>query len=163
MILRDETAADVDAIAALVTAAFTDAEHSDGNEAAIVADLRAGNGLLLSLLAEDTGALLGHIAASAVTVGGEPGWACIAPVSVAPAAQRRGVGSALMTAAMARLQALGTGGGVILGDPDYYRRFGFVADGRRRIAGVPQDYVLSHVLTTDPPGDVGFHPAFGMA
>ena len=162
MKLRDEVSTDADAIAALVTAAFAGAEHSDGNEAAIVAGLRMGDGLLLSLVAEDEGGLLGHIAASPVAVGGAPGWACIAPVSVLPAAQGRGIGAALMRAAQDRLQNLGAGGVVILGNPDYYRRFGLASDNRRRIEGVPQDYVLSLPFTTDPEGAVDFHPAFGL-
>ena len=46
--------------------------------------------------------------------------------------------------------------------PDYYRRFGLASDNRRRIEGVPQDYVLSLPFTTDPEGAVDFHPAFGL-
>lgn len=162
MILRPETATDAPAISALVTAAFATAAHADGNEAEIVEALRAADALLLSLVADADGVLLGHIAASSVTVGGAPGWACIAPVSVAPEAQGRGVGAALMRAALEALRAGGAGGVVILGDPAYYTRFGLTADGRRRIDGVPGDYVLSLPFTTDPEGAVAFHTAFGM-
>lgn len=162
MILRPETAAEAQAISDLITAAFTDAAHADGNEAQIVERLRAADALLLSLVAEEDGALLGHIAAAGVTVGGMGGWACIAPVSVTPAAQGRGVGAALMLAALYALRDAGAGGVVILGDPAYYTRFGLTADGRRRIDGVPGAYVLSLPFTTDPEGAVTFHPAFGM-
>lgn len=162
MILRPETAADAPAISRLVTEAFATAPHADGNEAEIVERLRAADALLLSLVAEEDDSLIGHIAASAVTVGETPGWACIAPVSVVPAHQRRGIGAALMRAALQALRDRGAGGVVILGDPAYYNRFGLTADGRRRIDGVPGGYVLSLPFTTDPEGAVTFHAAFGM-
>lgn len=162
MILRPERPAEAGAIGALVTGAFATAAHAAGNEAQIVARLRAADALLLSLVAEAEGELIGHIAASAVRVGRTPGWACIAPVSVAPAQQRRGIGAALMRAAVQTLRDRGAGGVVILGDPAYYRRFGLTADGRRRIDGVPGAYVLSLPFTTAPEGAVTFHAAFGM-
>ncbi|WP_242013782.1 GNAT family N-acetyltransferase [Gemmobacter caeni] len=95
-------------------------------------------------------------------MGGTPGWACIAPVSVAPRCQRQGVGHALMQGALATLQAQGHGGVVILGDPAYYGRFGLVADAARHIPGVPAEYVLSRPFSSPAPtGEIRFAPAFG--
>ena len=47
------------------------------------------------------------------------------PLAVAPAWQRRGVGTALVEAAIQRLCQTGTAAIYVLGDPRYYRRFGF--------------------------------------
>lgn len=163
MILRAEMPGEAAAIGALITAAFATAAHADGTEAAIMGRLRDSGDLLLSRVAEDAGGLRGHIAASPVTIGGVAGWACIAPVSVAPAAQRQGVGTALMRAALAELQAQGVGGVMILGDPGYYGRFGFVADPRRHVPDVPGEFLLSQSFGTAPEGVVSFHPAFGPA
>ncbi|WP_054301489.1 GNAT family N-acetyltransferase [Gemmobacter sp. LW-1] len=159
---RSEGADEAAAIGRLITDAFATAAHSDGNEAEIVAALRASGDLLLSLVCEDGHGLTGHIAASPVTIGGTPGWACIAPVSVAPHCQRQGVGHALMQSALATLQAQGHGGVVVLGDPAYYGRFGLVADAARHIPGVPAEYVLSRPFSSPAPtGEIRFAPAFG--
>ncbi|RID91798.1 N-acetyltransferase [Gemmobacter lutimaris] len=159
---RLEGADEAAAISRLIAEAFATAPHADGNEAEIVAALRTSGDLLLSLVCEDGHGLTGHIAASPVTIGGTPGWACIAPVSVAPRCQQQGIGQALMRAALAALQAQGHGGVVILGGPAYYGRFGLVADPARRLPGVPPEYLLSRAFTTPAPtGDICFAPAFG--
>lgn len=163
MILRPERTDDAAAIGALITAAFATAAHADGTEAAVMARLRASGDLLLSLVAEDGRGLLGHVAASPVTLGGAAGWACIAPVSVAPAVQRQGVGGALMRAALAKLQAQGAGGVVVLGDPAYYGRFGLQADPRRHVPDVPAEFLLSLAFGSLAEGVVAFHPAFAPA
>lgn len=51
----------------------------------------------------------------------------LGPVCVLPAAAGRGVGSALMRAAIASAQEHGAGALFLTGDPHYYRRFGFQA------------------------------------
>ncbi len=160
--IRDERAEDATAIEATVTAAFLTAPHADGNEAEIVARLRADGALLLSLVAEEDG-IAGHVAASPASVGGAAGWAAIAPVSVRPDVQRRGIGSALMRAAVERLRAAGLQGAVIVGDPDYYGRFGFTARDGLVATGIPSEYVLARPFgPAAASGEIGFHPAFGL-
>ncbi|PTX49971.1 putative acetyltransferase [Gemmobacter caeni] len=61
---RPEGADEAAVIGRLITDAFATAAHSDGNEAEIVAALRASGDLLLSLVCEDGHGLTGHIAAS---------------------------------------------------------------------------------------------------
>ncbi|HEU0127448.1 MAG TPA: GNAT family N-acetyltransferase, partial [Pseudonocardiaceae bacterium] len=51
----------------------------------------------------------------------------LGPLGVIPACQRRGVGQALMHAALAAADALDAPAVALLGDPGYYSRFGFVA------------------------------------
>lgn len=160
MLIRNENAGEEAAIAGLITAAFATAAHAAGTEAAIVAALRAAGALDLSLVAEDGGAPAGHLGASGAMVAGAGGWACIAPVSVRPDRQGQGVGTALMTEALARLRAAGWKGAVLVGDPGYYTRFGFTARPGLSAAGIPGEYVLGLGFTAEPVGEIRFHPAF---
>lgn len=146
MIIRSETPADIEALSALITRAFATAKLASGTEAAVVTRLRADGGLMLSRLAEAEGQLLGQIAASPATIGGQGGWACIGPLAVAPEAQGQGIGSALMHDALAILAARGAAGAVLVGDPGYYTRFGFQPDCGVELAGIPGCYVMAKPL-----------------
>lgn len=115
MRLRDETPADIPAIAALNDAAF-----GGTDESALIARLRGDGDLTLSLVAEDRGLIVGHVALSPVRAP-FPALA-LAPVAVAPDRQRSGIGSALIREAMARHPQATI---IVLGDPAYYARFGF--------------------------------------
>lgn len=162
MEIRPETAADAPAIAALTTAAFAGAPHASGTEAAIVAALRAAGALSLSLVAVEAGRIIGHVAFSPVRIDGrDRGWFGLGPISVAPDRQGRGIGAALIREGLARLRECGAGGCVLLGDPGYYTRFGFVADPGLRLPEVPPHYFLRLVLAGPPPvGSVAYHPGF---
>ena len=108
MILRDETPADIDAIRALTEEAFRTAPHADGTEHVIVDRLRAAGALTLSLVAEIDGAVAGHVAFSPVTLSdGSAGWYGLGPISVEPARQGEGIGSALVRAGLDRLKGMG--------------------------------------------------------
>lgn len=100
MQIRNETQEDVFAIEAVTTAAFLNAPHTSHTEQFIVAALRAAGALSVSLVAEAEGAIVGHVAVSPVTISdGTPDWYGLGPISVLPAWQGQGVGSALMRAA----------------------------------------------------------------
>ena len=161
MQIRPETEADASAIAALTTAAFATAPHAAGNEAAIIDALRAAGALALSLVA-DAGGVVGHVAFSPVTIDGKDmGWFGLGPVAVAPDRQRQGIGAALIREGLARLAAMGAKGCVVLGDPGYYRRFGFEADPALVLPDVPPEYFMRLILAGTPPrGTVAFHPGF---
>ncbi|HEY7644997.1 MAG TPA: N-acetyltransferase [Hyphomicrobiales bacterium] len=162
MIIRDETLADLPAIRSVVTAAFQDAPHSGGNEAAIVDALREAGALAVSLVAEDEGAVVGHVAFSPVIINGQDiGWYGLGPVAVLPGKRQRGTGEALIKAGLARIEERGARGCVVLGDPAYYRRFGFRSDPDLRFADAPAAYFQRLVIDGEPPsGVVGYHPAF---
>ena len=163
MEIRPELPGDEAAISELIAAAFAEAQHRDGTEAAIVQRLREVGALTLSLVAEDGGAIVGHLAFSPVTIGGKDlrGFG-LGPVAVSPARQRRGIGDALIREGLGQLQAQGARGCVVLGEPGYYRRFGFVADERLRFPGPPAEYFQALTLDGDTPsGTVAYHPAFG--
>ena len=135
MLIRRERPEDVADIRAVTAAAFSGVEHSappiepDGapGEATLVGWLREDPGWVaeLSLVAEADGEIVGHAVATRGTLAGRPALG-LGPVSVSPALQRDGVGSALMHAILGAADAMGEPVVVLLGSPAYYGRFGFV-------------------------------------
>lgn len=160
--IRPETTADIAAIEAVTVAAFLDAPHTDHTEQFIVAALRRSGQLTVSLVAEQSGAIVGHIAVSPVTIAGEDvGWYGLGPVSVVPDLQGKGIGSQLIEAALDQLRALAAGGCVVLGDPGYYARFGFKATDALTLPGVPAEYFQALSFDTRmPQGTVAYHASF---
>lgn len=162
--LRPEQAGDEAAIHALTEAAFRPMLFSDGSEPRIVDGLRADGDLALSLVALNMDrAIVGHVAFSPVTIdGAEMGWFGLGPVSVIPTRQRTGIGTMLIERGLAELRQDGAQGCVVLGDPGYYRRFGFVHDPALCYPGPPAEYFQRLVLAGPAPsGVVRYAPAFG--
>ncbi len=123
VVIREETPADAEAIAAIHRAAF-----AQPGEAELVGALRAGGGLTLSLVAASAGELVGHIAFSPVRIEGPQGGTeavGLAPMAVSPGRQGEGIGGALIQDGLARLREAGHRAVVVLGHPEYYPRFGF--------------------------------------
>ncbi|MFD0936100.1 GNAT family N-acetyltransferase [Methylobacterium trifolii] len=138
MVLRPETASDTLAIRALVSAAFHDAPHATGTEADIVDTLRDDGALTISPVCTVADEVVGHVAFSPVVVGcAAEGWFGLGPVAVQPEYRGQGIGQRLIEAGLGSLRERGAGGCVVLGDPAYYRRFGFAADPAIVLAGVP--------------------------
>jgi putative acetyltransferase len=165
MQIRDERDEDAAAISRVTAAAFANAPHSSGTEARIVAALRQAGALTISLAAvSDDGRIVGHVAFSPVQIDGAAGrWYGLGPVSVTPDLQRQGIGGKLIREGLARLAAMNADGCVLLGDPLYYSRFGFVSDPALTYGGAPNPYFQRLVLKSEPPkGDVSYHPAFGV-
>ena len=160
--IRAETGSDAAAVRALIAAAFAGAPHSDGSEPRIVEALRRAGTLSLSLVAQQAGALRGHVAFSPVAIGDAAGWYGLGPLAVAPAWQGRGIGSALARAGLAALRERGAAGCVVLGEPGYYARFGFRVQAGCVLPGVPPAYfqVLAFAGAV-PRGPVRYQPAFG--
>ena len=160
--IRDEQPADIDAIHRLTEAAFAEAVHSSHTEQFIVAALRAAGQLTVSLVAEEHGALIGHVAVSPVVLSsGDVGWHGLGPISVRPDRQGQGIGAALMRAAIDRLTQLGSAGCVLLGEPGYYARFGFKVVPGLELPGVPPAYFQALPLAgTVPAAQVHYHAAF---
>lgn len=148
---------------AVTVAAFKTLESSHHTEQFIVAALRAAGALAVSLVAELDGRVVGHIAFSPVTLSdGTRGWYGLGPVSVLPELQRQGIGKALVKEGLSRLQAMHARGCCLVGDPDYYRQFGFRNAPGLALEGVPPEFFFA--LPFDgpmPQGTVAFHEAFG--
>ena len=162
MQFRPERPSDAEAIQAIVTSAFESAPHSDGTEAAIVERLRTNGALTLSLVAECEGEAVGHVAFSPVTINGvHTDWLGLAPIAILPIWQRKGIGEALVRSGLDRIAAMDAAGCVVLGDPAFYRRFGFVSDAALRYADVPTEYFQRLVLRGKAPaGIVDYHASF---
>ena len=160
--IRPEAADDAAAITDLIQTAFATAVHRSGTEGAIVSALRTAGELTVSLVAESDGQLVGHVAISPVRISdGSTGWYGLGPVAVLPAQQRLGIGAALIRQALDNLRDLGAAGCVVLGDPAYYRRFGFTAMPELVLPGVPAAYFQAlHLAGPMPQGAVTYSPAF---
>ncbi len=128
MLIRAEQPTDIVAIHQVVEAAF-----GQPAEAELVDRLRANGKAVLSLVAENYGVIVGQILFSEVTVEVNPPaikLIGLAPLAVAPAQQRSGIGSLLSRAGLEGCRALGYQAAVVLGHPEYYPRFGFVPASR---------------------------------
>jgi putative acetyltransferase len=162
MTIRDERTGDEREIDQIITAAFANHPHSNQSEGWIVKRLRAGNDLTLSLVADENGRVAGYIAFSPVQIdGASAGWHGLGPVAVRPERKRQGIGSALIRAGLERLRALGSNGCVVLGEPEFYKRFGFRTDPRLRLDGVPPElFLVLPFHDVIPAGRVDYDPAF---
>lgn len=162
VVIRPETPSDVAAIHDVTTAAFRNAPHTDHTEQFIVGALRNSGVLSVSLVAEQAGRIVGHVASSPVSISdGSSGWYGLGPISVSPELQRQGVGSLLMEAALRLLRKKGAAGCVVLGEPAYYARFGFKAEPEMVLPGVPAEYFQALPFGTSlPRGVVAYHESF---
>ena len=164
--LRPEALQEHGAVAQLVFDAFLGhPHHPPGSlpcEPAIVAGLRSAGALTLSLVAEQAGEVLGHIAFSPVVLNGQSGtWFGLGPVSVKPAWQNQGIGSSLVRYGISLIRRAGAGGIVLLGEPEYYSRFGFRAHSGLTCADAPPEYFLALSLAEPVPlGEIAYHRAF---
>lgn len=164
MQIRPEQPGDFAAVRAVHSAAFDRPAEAD-----LVAALRAQAGPIISLVADADGSIAGHICFSRVTLSGHAGLAImgLAPMAVLPAAQRRGIGSALVRGGLDRCTQHGCCAVVVLGHPEYYPRFGFVPAsgfGIRSEYDVPDAAFMVRELEAGVldgrPGTIRYHAAF---
>lgn len=161
--IRPEQPGDEATIHALTEAAFRDMPYSDGDEQDLVDALRTDGDLTLSLVAEDGGRIVGHIAFSPVSISdGSEGWFGLGPVCVWPELHGQGIGSLLIRQGIAELSGDGARGIVLLGSPEYYGRFGFEHDPLLAYPGPSPEYFQRLVLSGNAArGIVSYAPAFG--
>jgi putative acetyltransferase len=159
--LRMEQPADAPQIRDLLEASFP-----DHGEALLVDRLRSDGDLLLSLVAEDGGVVVGYIAFARVVVeGGEAAFSAVAlaPLAVYPDYQNQGVAAHLVREGHACLAFLGETLSIVLGEPQYYGRFGY---SNRRVAGFESDYQSAYLMglsfgAAPWEGRLAYPPAFG--
>jgi putative acetyltransferase len=125
-------------------------------EAAIVDKLREGCPETVSLVAERDGRVIGYVLFSPVMIDGRD--RCVqgmglAPIAVLPEYQRRGVGSELIRRGLEMLRGCVWPFVIVLGHPDFYRRFGFGPAARYGISsawkGVPDAAFMILILNQD--------------
>jgi putative acetyltransferase len=129
MFVRRERPGDQAAIAAVHSAAF--ARPLPGGrpppEVRLVADLRICDGWIpaLSIVAIEDGAIVGHVVCTRATIAARIPVLGLGPLGVVPVRQRAGVGKALMHAVVGAADALDERLIALLGNPEYYSRYGF--------------------------------------
>ena len=163
--IRAEETRDRDAIYRINELAF-----GQPNEADLVNELRAKASPYISLVAVEDEQVIGHICFSPVTVESEDGVFSgigLAPMSVLPEHQNRGIGSQLVREGLNECQRLGHELVVVLGHSKYYPRFGFAPaslKGLRSEYDVPDDIFLALELKEGTlagrSGLVKYHPEF---
>jgi putative acetyltransferase len=134
--IRDESPRDWKAIFQVVSSAF-----GQPAEAELVEKLREDSSSVVSLVAEEDGEIIGHVLLSRMHAP-FPALA-LAPVSVIPTRQRSGIGSALIGRAVDRARDEGWAAIFVLGDPNYYGRFGF---DREAAGGFTSPYAGRHFM-----------------
>lgn len=123
--LRDAQPEDAAAIHAVVLAAF-----GQDDEAQLVTRLNADGEVVHALVAEVDGVIVGHILFSRLWIenkGGQTPAVALAPLSVHPDFQGKGLGRALIEAAHDDLKDDDEDLSIVLGDRAYYGRFGYDA------------------------------------
>lgn len=155
MIIRKENTNESLAIYDLVQTAFQTAKVSNGDEQNFVNRLRQGGNYIpeLALVAEDNGELIGHIMLTRTSVeieGGAMDVLLLAPLSVALAWRGKGIGGKLIETACALAKEMGYRAVFLVGDPDFYQRFGFKpaeSFGVTNTNGIPSPYVMARELS----------------
>ncbi len=170
MIIRKEEARDYDEIYKVIKTAFERAEHADGNEQNLVNALRESDAYIseLSLVAEISGKIAGHILFTKATVG-EQTVLTLAPLSVLPEYQRQGIGTSLIKEGHHIAKSLGYGYSVVLGSEKYYPRAGYVPADTFGIIppfDVPRENFMACRLSENVPavkGVLRYAEAFGIS
>jgi putative acetyltransferase len=138
-------------------------------EANLVDALRQQARPVVSLVAAENFAVVGHIMFSPVKLSGHSELMImgLAPMAVAPKHQRKGIGSALVRAGLEQCKKLGCGAVVVLGHPEFYPRFGFspsASFGIRCEYDVPEEVFM--IIELQPgfldgiSGKLEYHEAF---
>ena len=136
MNIRAAGPADHAAVRAILLAAFPGPDEAD-----LVERLRADGDSAIELVAERDGRIVGHVLFSPVEA---PFRAlALAPVAVAPDRQGEGIGSALIHAGHEAARRQGWDAIFVVGEPEYYRRFGY---GAALAAGFASPYAGSYFM-----------------
>ncbi|MDY6950652.1 MAG: N-acetyltransferase [Thermodesulfobacteriota bacterium] len=92
---------------------------------------------------------------------GTKGWYGLGPFSVLPEYQKQGIGKSLINEGLSLLKQSGGQGCALVGDPNYYKRFGFKNSPGLVHEGVPQDVFLVLPFNEKmPQGTIEFHEGF---
>jgi putative acetyltransferase len=140
------------------------------DEADLIDRLREDGVILLSLVAEVNGQIIGHILFSRMTVEtaqGPVAAVSLAPMAVLPDHQGRQIGSQLVRRGLAELRDQGEGIVLVLGHKEYYPRFGFSVEKARDLVSPfpPEAFMaleLSDGVLAGIRGAVRYPAAFGL-
>jgi putative acetyltransferase len=107
--------------------ALNDAAFKSEAEGRIASRLHADGDSLLSLVAHDEAAIVGHLQFFRIQIDGAAIAAGLGPMSVVPSRQKSGIGAGLVRLGLTALEGAGETIVFVLGHPAYYPRFGFAA------------------------------------
>lgn len=162
--IRSESAEDIPGIRAVVCAAF-----KRPNEADLVDALRRSGSLCFSAVAVIDDPIVGHAGFSPVTIDGRYQALALGPLAVEPNFQGQGIGSALVKWSLEECRHLGHQLVIVLGEPAYYRRFGFRSASNFGIncpftvrPGAFMALELSPGAAKNCPGTVSYRPEFQL-
>jgi putative acetyltransferase len=158
VIIRDETGRDHEAVRRVHRLAF-----AGEAEVLLVDALRRSGDSAIALVAEQAERVVGHVLLSRLEA---PMRAlALAPVGVLPEHQGQGIGSALVRAALKRAQGEGWAAVFVLGEPAFYRRFGFSIEAARGYSCLyAGEFFMVRALVPDPlptTGRIDYPPPFG--
>ena len=167
--IRPAAPSDADAIDAVVRAAFAATKSGQQGEAELVRMIEGDGDVMVSLVAEADGAIVGHVLFSRMDVeadGTALTAAGLAPVSVVPGRQGQGIGDALIRAGLDALRDQGVAISFVLGHEDYYPRFGYSPDLAARFASpFAGPHFMAMMLDSGAAWPLGgradYAPAFG--
>ncbi|MDV0445675.1 hypothetical protein MmiAt1_12680 [Methanimicrococcus sp. At1] len=169
MLIRQETGPDFPQIYEFVKTAFQTAFVSGGTEQDYVNKIRSGGNYIpeLSLVmiddSDDGGAgsttgkeaggkIIGHIMLSKIAIHGVSSMPknmfeilLLAPVAIDADCRNKGLGSDLVKESLKRAKSEGYAAVILVGDPHYYERFGFVSaakSGIKNKQNIPDENVL---------------------
>lgn len=131
IIIRPELNTEYNKTEEIIKKAFLNEEYSDKKEHLLVNRIRKTNAFIpeLSLVAlNQSEDVIGHILLSKIEIvdgSNEADSLALAPVSVTPEYQKKGIGSQLIHAALKYAKDLGYRSVIVLGHKDYYPKFGF--------------------------------------
>ncbi|MUP47425.1 N-acetyltransferase [Gramella sp. BOM4] len=130
MHIRQETEKDHKTVFEVIKESFQDEKMSNHKEQFLVEKLRKSNAFIpeLSLVAEFENKIVGYILLTRVKIKNNHNTfdsLALAPISVLPEFQGRGIGSALINFAQQKARALDFSSVVLLGHENYYPRFGY--------------------------------------
>ena len=128
--LRQETVADYPAVAEMIISAYEDVSYSSHREQFMVERLRKSAAFIpeLSIVAEAGHEIVGHILLTKIVIRGPQRGVdslCLAPLSIAPLFQGKGIGGRLIAEAHRIAKELGYQSITLLGPAEYYSRFGY--------------------------------------
>lgn len=128
--IRQERPEDFKAVFKVIEKAFEALQFSDHKEQFLVERLRKSGAFIpeLSMVAEIDNEIIGHILLTKLKIKNDEtkfDSLALAPVSVLPDYQRKGIGELLITASHKTAKELGFKSIVLLGHKDYYPRFGY--------------------------------------
>lgn len=154
MQLRNETKKDYNEIYNLIKTAFKTAKVSDGDEQDFAIKLRNSKKYIpeLALVVEEKGKLIGHIMLTKTQIKYKQKSyqaLLLAPLSVLLEWRNKKVGTRLVTKALKKAKELGYTSVILVGDPVYYSRFGFIPSiefGIKNENNIPDEYVQIYEL-----------------